>query len=109
MDIYPIDSPEIALERLEASIQDALHRLIDGGRISNGHREAADDFRRRLAELRRKLSASRDITGRIEMPADAKSDFDLLAWDFKRWLAEIDQEFEHRAPHQPIFGRGAES
>jgi hypothetical protein len=106
MDTHAIDSPERVLERLESSIQDALHRLIDGGRISDGHRASAEGFRRRLAELQQRLGASRD-TDSIEMPADAKSDFDLLAWDYKRWLAEIDKEFEDRTPQQPAFGRDA--
>lgn len=97
MDTHPIDAPEISLTRLEASIQNALNRLIDGGRIDDSHREQATEFRRRLEALQKRLRASRDITGHIELPADAKSDFDLLAWDFKRWLAEIDQEFENRA------------
>jgi hypothetical protein len=107
MDTRQIDSPEVVLERLEASIEDALHRLIDGGRISDGHRESAEGFRRRLAALQEKLRASRGSAGRVEMPSAAKSDFDLLAWDFKRWLAEIDQDFEDREPAKPIFGRGA--
>lgn len=97
MDTYPIDSPEVSLERLEAAIQEALDRLIDGGRIDDGHRAQAAEFRGRLEALQKKLRASRDITGRIALPADARSDFDLLAWDFKRWLAAIDQEFENRA------------
>jgi hypothetical protein len=104
MDAHPIDSPEISLERLEASIQDALHRLIDGGRISDAHRESAEGFRRRLADLQQKLRASRDIAGRVEMPADARSAFDLLAWDFKRWLAEIDQDFEDRESQRRVLG-----
>ena len=108
MDTHAIDSPEIVLERLHASIQDALHRLIDGGRISDGHRASAEGFRHRLAELQHRLSAHRE-TGRIVMPADARSDFDLLAWDYKRWLAEIDKEFEDHAPQQPAFARGAPS
>ena len=107
MDSHAIESPEIVLERLEASIQDALHRLIDGGRISDGHRESAENFRRRLAELHKKLSAGRDHSGHIEMPADTRSDFDLLAWDFKRWLTEIDQDFEDREPKDRVFGSGA--
>ena len=106
MDTHPADSPEIVLGRLDSSIQDALHRLIDGGRIDDHHRESAEGFRRRLAALQKKLRAGHEVTGRVEMPADAKSDFDLLAWDFKRWLAEIDAAFEHRIPHQPVFGRG---
>jgi hypothetical protein len=106
MDTHSIDSPEIVLERLQASIQDALHRLIDGGRISDGHRASAEGFRRRLAELQQRLTAHRE-TGRIEMPADAKSDFDLLAWDYKRWLVEVDKEFEDRTPQQPAFSRSA--
>jgi hypothetical protein len=96
MDTHAADSPEIVLERLEASIEEALHRLIDGGRISDGHRESAEGFRRRLAALQAKMNASRD---RVEMPPEAKSDFDLLAWDFKRWLTEIDKDFEDRTPH----------
>jgi len=109
MGTHSIDSPDVVLERLEASIQDALHRLIDGGRISDGHRESAESFRHRLAALQKRLRASRDITGRVEMPADAKSDFDLLAWDFKRWLAEIDKEFDDHAPQQPAFSRDTPS
>ena len=93
MDNHAIDAPEIVLERLEASIQDALHRLIDGGRISDSHRESAQGFRQRLAALQERLGVP-DSAEPIEMPADAKADFDLLAWDFKRWLAEIDQDFE---------------
>ena len=107
MDSHPTDSPELVLERLESSIQDALHRLIDGGRIDDHHRASAEGFRRRLADLQIRLRASRDHADRAEMPADAKSDFDLLAWDFKRWLAEIDRHFENRPPQQPAFGRGA--
>jgi hypothetical protein len=99
MDTHAAESPEVVLERLEASIQDALHRLIDGGRISDAHRESAEEFRRRLAGLQKRVRASHDITGRPELPADAKSDFDLLAWDFKRWLTEIDKDFEDRTPH----------
>src|SRR6185295_7567201 len=106
MDTHPIESPEAVLERLEASIQDALHRLIDGGRISDGHRESAEGFRRRVSDLQERLRASAG-KGRVAVPSDAKSDFDLLAWDFKRWLGEIDHEFEDREPQQPVFGRGA--
>jgi hypothetical protein len=103
MDTHAAESPEVVLERLEASIQDALHRLIDGGRISDAHRESAEEFRRRLAALQKRVQARRDEAGR-EMPTDAKSDFDLLAWDFKRWLTEIDKDFEDRTPG---LGRGA--
>ena len=103
MDNHSAESPEITLDRLEASIEEALHRLIDGGRISDAHRESAEGFRGRLAALQGKLNAARD---RVEMPPDAKSDFDLLAWDFKRWLTEIDKDFEDRTP-QPGLGRGA--
>lgn len=101
MDIESPDSPEIVLDRLEAAIEAALHRLIDGGRIDDQHRESAKGFRRRLADLQRRLAAGRD-DGAGTMPPDAKSDFDLLAWDFKRWLTEIDQVFEDRAV-QPRF------
>lgn len=104
MDTHSPESPEIVLERLEASIEQALHRLIDGGRIDTHHRESVEGFRRRLADLQQRLSASQD---RTEMPADARSDFDLLAWDSKRWIAEIDKDFEPRAPTEPGLGRGA--
>lgn len=93
---HMIDVPEVSLERLEASIQEALNRLIDGGRIHDGHREHAAEFRRRLEGLKRRLRAGRDFTGRADMPADVKSDYDLLAWDFKRWIAEIDDDFQRR-------------
>jgi len=98
---HPIDSPEASLERLDASIQEALNRLIDGGRIHDGHRESAAEFRRRLEALQRRVRARRDGGGRAEMPADARSQFDLLAWDFKRWLAEIDRDFENDHPKRP--------
>lgn len=103
MDNHAAESPEIVLGRLEASIEDALHRLIDGGRISDAHRESAEGFRHRLARLQAKMNAAREP---VEIPPDAKTDFDLLAWDFKRWLAEIDKDFEDRAPAQGL-GRGA--
>jgi hypothetical protein len=107
MDTHSIDSPGLVLEQLEASIQDALHRLIDGGRIGDRHRESATGFRRRIAELQRRLEASRDKAGRRALPADAKADFYLLAWDFKQWMTEIDKEFEDREPAKPILSRGA--
>jgi hypothetical protein len=107
MDTHAAETPEMVLERLDASIEDALHRLIDGGRVDDHHRESAESFRRRLADLQRRMRASRDITGRIEMPADARSDFDLLAWDFKRWLADVDRAFEDRGTDAHGFGRGA--
>ena len=106
MDAHTPDSPELVLDRLEASIQDALHRLIDGGRIDDHHRASAEGFRRRLAGLQRRLVADCDGIV-IAMPPDARSDFDLLAWDFKRWLNEIDKAFEHRAPRLAAFGGGA--
>ena len=106
MDTHSPNSPGVVLERLESSIEAALHRLIDGGRIDDHHRECAEGFRRRLADLQQRVRPSRDGEA-IAMPPGAKSDFDLLAWDFKRWLTEIDQAFEHRAPRQTAFGRGA--
>lgn len=99
------DAPEVVLERLEASIEEALHRLIDGGRIAAHHRESVEGFRRRLASVRRRLVDGGTPTG--EMPTDVKSDFDLLAWDYKRWIADLDREFEN-PPQQPGgLGRGA--
>ena len=99
------DSPEVVLERLEASIEETLHRLIDGGRIGARHRESVDDFRRRLASVRRRLEDGGTPTG--EMPTDVRSDFDLLAWDYKRWIADVDREFD-APPAQPQgLGRGA--
>ena len=89
----PIDSPEAALARIEASIQESLNRLIDGGRIADRHRARAAEFRRRLASLLRKRRASGGASGRANFPAAARSHFDLLSWDFQRWLAEIDDEF----------------
>lgn len=100
----PSDSPEIVLERLEASIEEALHRLIDGGRIDTHHRESVEGFRRRLADLRQRLTGSEPAP---EMPAAMKSDFDLLAWDYKRWIADIDREFESPPAHPHGLGRGA--
>ena len=94
----PIDPPEVSLERLEASIQEALNRLIDGGRIGDAHRERANEFRQRLEELQRRLSADRDASNRVAIAPDAKSHFDLLSWDFKRWTAEIDDEFKAGKP-----------
>lgn len=95
---YSIDSPDASLEQLEASVQETLNRLIDGGRIHDVHRESAAGFRRRLEDLQRRLRARR---GSAEIPADAKPDYDLLTWDFKRWIAEIDEDFENRAPQRP--------
>lgn len=94
----PIDPPEVSLERLEASIQEALNRLIDGGRIGDAHRERANEFRHRLEDLQRRLSADRDASNRVAIAPDAKSHFDLLSWDFKRWTAEIDDEFKAGKP-----------
>lgn len=99
-----VDSPDISLEQFDASIQETLNRLIDGGRIHDQHRESAAEFRRRLEGLQRRLRAGRGVGGRAEMPADAKGDYDLLAWDFKRWIAEIDQDFENRDPQRPAPG-----
>ena len=99
----PVDSPEVSLERLEASIQETLNRLIDGGRIGDAHRERAAEFRSRLEDLQRRLRKDRDASDRVEMPPDAKSDFDLLSWDFKRWIAEVDDEFA-APPKGPISG-----
>jgi hypothetical protein len=106
MDTHQTDSQEVVLQRLESSIQNALHRLIDGGRIGVTHRESAEGFRQRIVSLHDKLNKHRAKHGKAQMPADAKSDFDLLAWDFKRWLAEIDKEFEDRTP-RPGLPRGA--
>lgn len=99
------DSPAVALERLEASIEEMLHRLIDGGRIDTHHRASVEGFRRRLADLRQRLSADEEPAA--EMPPEVQSDFDLLAWDYKRWIAGIDREFESPAPHPSGLGRGA--
>ena len=101
----PIDSPEASLERIEASIQDALNRLIDGGRIGDAHREKAAEFRSRLEALQQKLRRNRDASDRVAAPADDRSHFDLLSWDFQRWLAEIDDEFAGRLPDEAAPGR----
>jgi hypothetical protein len=93
----------VTLERLHASIQDALDRLIDGGRINDSHREAAEAFRKRLGDLQRRLRQHGRAAGAPAMPPAAKSDFDLLAWDFKRWLSEIDRDFETKKA-RPISG-----
>jgi len=98
---YSIDSPDASLEHLEASVQETLNRLIDGGRIHDGHRESAAVFRRRLEGLQRRLRAA---GGRAGMPADAKGDCDLLAWDFERWIAEVDRDFGNREPQRPAPG-----
>ncbi len=97
------DSPEAALERLETSIEETLHRLIDGGRIDTHHRESADDFRSRVADMRQRLKGRRAAA----LPANVKSDFDLLAWDFKRWIEHLDREFESPPVHPLGLGRGA--
>ncbi len=93
----PIESPDESLERLEASIQEALNRLIDGGRIADSHRERADEFRRRLEALKQRLGTNRDASDRVKLAPDSKSHLDLLSWDFKRWTAEIDDEFANRS------------
>lgn len=98
----PIDSPEVILERLEASIQETLNRLIEGGRIQDGHRSKAEEFRTRLGELQHRLRHHGE-TNRSAMPPGAKSDFDLLAWDFKRWVTEVDADFETKKA-RPISG-----
>lgn len=107
MDTHHPESSDVVLARLEASIEEALHRLIDGGRLNNGHRVTAEGLRQRLAGLRERLARAESGEGAVEIPDDAKSDFNLLAWDFKRWLAQIDEDFENRAPHAPGLGRGA--
>ncbi|MCW5772926.1 MAG: hypothetical protein KIT16_14880 [Rhodospirillaceae bacterium] len=98
----PNDSPEAILDRLDASIQAALDRLIDGGRISDSHREKAEEFRARLAALQYRLRHHGEAS-RIALPPETKSDFDLLAWDFKRWVAEVDEDFETKKA-RPISG-----
>ena len=92
----PFDSDDESLAQIELSIQDALNRLIDGGRIADGHREKAAEFRTRLEGLKAKLGQDRDNSNRVPKPANEKSHLDLLRWDFQRWLAEIDDEFKHR-------------
>ncbi len=99
------DSPDVVLERLDASIEETLHRLIDGGRIDTHHRESVEGFRRRLAGVRRRLEDGGTPTG--EMPTDVKSDFDLLAWDYKRWIADIDKEFDRPPAHPHGLGGGS--
>jgi hypothetical protein len=97
------DTDDLSLERLDASIQAALDRLIDGGRCSDTHREEAAELRRRLESLQQKLPESHKSAAAHELPPAAKSDFDLLAWDFKRWVAGIDEQFENREPRTPLF------
>lgn len=92
----PLEYDEESLARIEASLQEALDRLIDGGRIADGHRERADEFRTRLESLRAKLDKDRDNSNRVPKPADERAHLDLLRWDFQRWLAEIDDEFKDR-------------
>lgn len=87
---------EESLARIEASIQGALDRLIDGGRIADDHREKAAEFRTRLESLKAKLGTDRDNSNRVPKPAEDRSHLDLLRWDFQRWLAEIDDEFKER-------------
>jgi hypothetical protein len=82
-----------------------LNRLIDGGRIATHHRENVEDFRRCLAGVKKRLEDGGTPTG--EMPTDVKSDFDLLAWDYKRWIADIDREFDSPPAHPGGLGRGA--
>src|SRR5690606_41118441 len=100
------DSPDVVLERLEASIEETLHRLIDGGRIATHHRESVEDFRRRLAGVKKRLEDGGTPTG--AMPTDVKSDFDRLAWDYKRWIAEIDRELDRAPTHPQGLGRSAQ-
>jgi hypothetical protein len=93
----PFDSDDDeSLARIDASIQGALNRLIDGGRIADGHREKAAEFRARLEALKAKLGHDRDNSDRVPKPAKQQSHLDLLRWDFQRWLAEIDDEFKDR-------------
>ena len=92
----PFDDDDESLAQLDASIQEALNRLIDGGRIADGHREKAVEFRARLETLKANLGKDRDNSNRVPKPADQKSHADLLRWDFQRWLAEIDDEFKNR-------------
>ncbi len=75
---FPVrDSPEAVLERLKASIEDALHRLINGGCIATHYRECVEDFRRRVASVCGLLEDDGTPIG--ETPTDVQCDFDLLA------------------------------
>ena len=96
------DTPEIVLERLEAEIAAAVRRLIDGGRIDTHHRASVAELRGRLATLRKRLAEREPVA---EVPAAVKSDFDLLAWDYQRWIANIDKEFENAAAHPQGIAR----
>lgn len=97
------DTPENVLERLEAEIAEAVRRLTEGGRIDTHHRASVAELRGRLATLRKRLA---ERAPPADVPAAVKSDFDLLAWDYKRWIANIDKEFENAPAHPQGLGRG---
>lgn len=96
------DTPEIVLERLEADIASAVRRLTEGGRIDTHHRASVAELRGRLATLRKRL-AERESAA--DVPAAVKSDFDLLAWDYQRWIANIDKEFGNAPAHPQGIAR----